>query len=255
MTEKEKLIALYAQNSKHSNYQVLSRKLSNIIDDNEIKVKTRYEFERLKYITKNMSVTDKTIIDIGGNSGFFSFELIDAGAKQVLYYEGNKVHADFVKLASKVLCIEDKINVVNQYFSFEKELKDKRHDIILLLNVLHHVGDDYDNSVISLKRAKEEMLKQLNSLVDKTSILVFQLGFNWKGNRNISLFENGTKQELIEFIKQGTRQNWEIEKIGIAARSSEKIQYDDLNEFNSRRDNSLGEFLNRPLFIMKSKKR
>jgi hypothetical protein len=251
---KDELINLYAKNSKHSNYQILSRRLSGIIGDNIIEVRTRYESERLNYILSNILVKDKSILDIGGNSGFFSFELIDAGAKHVLYYEGNKVHANFVELAADALNVNDRIKVVDKYFSFEHELDGEKTEITLLLNVLHHIGDDYGNNDISLLNAKSEILKQLNSLADKTSILVFQLGFNWKGNRNIGLFENGAKTELIEFIEKGTCENWEIEKIGIAEKMENRVQYKDLNEKNSKRDDSLGEFLNRPLFIMKSKK-
>lgn len=32
----------------------------------------------------------KSVLDIGGNSGFFTFELIEKGAKKIHYYEGNK---------------------------------------------------------------------------------------------------------------------------------------------------------------------
>jgi SAM-dependent methyltransferase len=253
MTQKEQLIELYANNSKHSNYQILPERLSPLIGTDGIKVRTRYERERLDYILSKIDVREKTIVDIGGNSGYFTFELIDAGAKQVRYYEGNPVHVDFVKLASKILEVENRLLINNKYFSFEDELKNEKQDIILLLNVLHHIGDDYGCSTISLEKAKKEIIRQLNSLADKTDILVFQLGFNWKGNGNTGLFENGTKQEMIEFIEQETTQNWEIKNIGIADKIVEDIRYNDLNEHNIQRNDSLGEFLNRPLFIMKSK--
>ena len=250
MTDIEQLIALYAKNSKHSNYQILSNKLSNIIDKKDITVFSRYEKERLEYILKNINITDKTILDIGGNSGFFSFEMIEAGAKHVLYYEGNNEHSEFVKLSAKILKVNDKVSIFSQYYSFNDELIDKV-DITLLLNVLHHIGDDYGSKELALKNAKEEIIKQMNSFANKTSILVFQLGFNWKGNRNIGLFEKGTKEEMIEFVKQETQQNWEIIKIGVAQKKSGKIIYEDLDNKNIQRDDSLGEFLNRPLFILK----
>ncbi len=252
MNKREQLLELYAKTSKHSNYQVLSTKLSEIISGNEIQIQTRHEPERLSYILQNIDIQNKKIADIGGNSGFFSFELIEAGAQHVAYYEGNAAHAEFVHLAAQVLSVEDKITVINQYFTFDEE-KSARYNIILLLNVLHHVGDDYGKQSISLEEAKKNIIYQLNSLAPKTEMMAFQLGFNWKGNRNLCLFENGTKAELIEFIQNGIKDYWEIKQIGIAEKSGDNILYNDLNSSNIERNNSLGEFLNRPLFILQSK--
>ncbi|MCL1933213.1 MAG: hypothetical protein FWF53_05335 [Candidatus Azobacteroides sp.] len=254
MTEKDKLIALYAKNSKHSNYQIMPSCLAALLGENEIAVRTRYERERLNYMLKNIDVKGKNLLDIGGNTGFFSFEMIDAGAKHVLYYEGNKVHSDFVQLAVNVLELNKKINVINDYFSFTGHSIEGYFDIVLLLNVLHHVGDDYGSMQLSIQNAKSEIIKQLNSLADKTEMLVFQLGFCWKGDRNKLLFENGTKEEMINFIKEGISSHWNIEKIGIPVKVSDKIEYEDMDDKNMIRDDSLGEFLNRPLFILKSKK-
>lgn len=246
-----KLKDMYSQKSKHSNYQVLSRKLSTILGNDVIDVKSRYENERLEYIKKNIDIKEKRILDIGGNSGFFTYEMIDSRAKSVHYYEGNKIHSEFVKLASKVLNIEEKIKVTNDYFDFDKFI-DNKYDVVLLLNVLHHVGDDYGEMKLSKKKAKETIIKQLNSIAKISDLVVFQLGFNWKGNRDLGLFKNGTKRELIDFITEGTREYFEICKIGIAQSSTGKIQYSDLDEKNIERDDSVGEFLNRPIFIMKS---
>ncbi len=248
------LKTLYSQSSKHSNYQILSKRLSLIIGNNKIKIKSRYEVERLKYILKYLNVNKKTIADIGGNTGFFSFELIDSGAEKIYYYEGNKTHADFVSLAANVLNIENKIEVANKYFSFENDIINKEYDIILLLNVLHHVGDDFGNEGISIEMAKQNIIKQLNSLADKTSILIFQLGFNWKGNRNLGLFKEGTKKEMIDFISEGVKNYWTITKIGIAEPVKEGIEYFDINDKNVIRNDQLGEFLNRPIFILKPAK-
>lgn len=250
----KELKKLYAKGSKHSNYQILSKRLSLLIGNDEIDVKTRYETERLKYILENIVVKNKTILDVGGNTGFFSFELIESGALKVHYYEGNKAHADFVRLASDLLEVNKNIEITNHYLSFENELENKKYDIILLLNVLHHVGDDYGDTGLSIKKTKEIIIQQLNTLSDKTDYLVFQMGFNWKGNPNLCLFKNGTKKEMIDFISDGIKDVWEIISIGIPEKVGNRIEYNTLTFNNIERVDELGEFLNRPLFILKSKR-
>jgi len=251
MTDTEKLLALYANTSKHSNYQILPARLAALIDQEKIHVHTRYEKERLNFIVHHLDVRGKHLVDIGGNSGYFSFELIDAGADHVLYYEGNQAHAEFATLAARVLNLTDRFTAYNRYFSFTDELKEKV-DVVLLLNVLHHLGDDYGDPSFSINNAKEAMLDQLNALADKTDYCVFQLGYNWKGNRAIGLFEHGTKAELIDYVRKGTAAHWTIEQIGIAVKSTDTIEYEALNDINGQRDDTMGEFLNRPLFILKS---
>jgi SAM-dependent methyltransferase len=247
------LIDLYKKVSKHSNYQILSKKLGEIVGQNNIDVKTRNEPERLKYIIKHLEIENKTVLDIGGNTGYFSFELLENGAQKVFYYEGNSAHAEFVQLASEVLNCQNRFNVTNNYYKFENEFANMNFDLVLLLNVLHHIGDDYDDKQLSINMAKENILIQLNSLSNKTKRIVFQLGFNWKGNVDLGLFENGTKEELVAYIKNGVKDFWEIERIGIAEKTTTGIEYFDLNKVNIQRFDFLGEFLNRPIFIMKSK--
>jgi len=249
------LINLYKKTSKHSNYQILPARLNQIINGSSLQIKSRFEKERLAYILSKISVQGKTILDIGGNTGFFSFELIDNGAVSVDYFEGNNDHADFVKAAAKILD-EQKIVIHNSYFTFNNaELKNLNfsYDISLLLNVLHHYGYDYGNSEVKIHEAKEEIIKQLNLMSSKTKIVVFQLGFNWKGDKTKPLFENGTKSEMIKFVEDGTKSNWEILNIGIAEQVDKGIKYFDLDEKNIERNDKLGEFLNRPIFILKSK--
>ncbi len=253
MDKINKLVELYEQSSKHSNYQILPRKLTSLIGE-KINIKSRFENERLEFILNNVDVSGKKIIDIGGNTGFFSFELIENGAKQIDYFEGNKFHANFVQLAANLLGDSSKIQVNNSYLNFEDDLRSNSYDIMLLLNVLHHFGDDYGDKNSLKEIAKRKILNQLNSLADKTNMLIFQLGFNWKGNRNLCLFEEGTKKELIDYILNGTKDSWVLIKIGIAEKVDAGIKYNTLNENNIQRDNSLGEFLNRPIFILKSKK-
>lgn len=243
---------LYGRESKHSNYQILSNRLSSIIGKDQVDVHSRYERERFDYMLDKISIKGKSILDIGGNSGFFTFESIESGAGKVHYFEGNKAHADFVKLAAEVLGCSIYIKITNDYYNFKANGLDG-YDIVFLLNIIHHIGDDYDADVSSVDVAKRLMMKQLNSIAEKSDLLVFQLGFNWKGNRNKCLFEKGTKKELIEFITGSTAGVWEIMHVGIPVRRNGSVVYADLDDINIARDDSLGEFLNRPLFIMRSR--
>lgn len=253
MNRKENLEKLYMQKSKHSNYQILSSKLSTIINTDLLETTTRYEEERLKFIVEHIKINGKTLLDIGGNSGFFSFELLDRGLHKVFYYEGNKTHAEFVKLSSELLNIREKIYIFPEYFDFEVLSNKQGYDITLLLNVLHHIGDDFGETELSMKKAKEKMMIYLNKMAGISEYMVFQLGFNWKGNREKALFENGTKKEMIDFIKESVKNNWDIIKIGAASEKNNQIIYEELNDKNIQRMDRLGEFLNRPIFIMKSK--
>jgi SAM-dependent methyltransferase len=236
---------------KHSAYQILPNKISDLMGDIDVKFNPKYEEERLAYITSRIEITDKCILDIGCNTGYFLFELLDMGAKKVTGYEGGQYHYEFVKLASKLLNKENDIEIRGDYFTFGN-LKEK-YDIILLLNVLHHIGDDYGDRNLTLEKARRGIIQQLDSLKRNTDILVFQIGFNWQGNIKQCLFENGTKAEMISFIKKGVEHSWDVLAIGVAESTNNGIIYADLNDKNIVRDDSLGEFLNRPMFVLKSK--
>lgn len=68
---------------------------------NAIEVKSRNEKARLDYILQNVDIST---IHIGYyNTGYFTFELLANGATHAKYYEGNREHAEFVRLASDVL--------------------------------------------------------------------------------------------------------------------------------------------------------
>ena len=184
------------------------------------------------------------------NDNNFVIESITSGAIQVDYIEGNKAHADFVKEASRIL--KTNINVYNEYLSFENELPNLPYDVVLLFNVLHHFGDDYGDKNVSVNNAKLKIIESINYFVNKTDYLVLQLGFCWKGNRETLLFENGTKNEMIDFISKGVKGKWSIESMGIAEEQNNITEYKPVSELNIERIDKLGEFRNRPVFILKS---
>ncbi|HGY5298795.1 TPA: hypothetical protein ACNU26_004232 [Aeromonas salmonicida] len=121
-----------------------------------------------------------------------------------------------------------------------------------MLNVLHHIGDDF--GVVSDERgclaSAADMLRKYSSL---GSYLVFQMGYNWKGDLNKPLFNNGTKSEVIELLESVTAGYWDIISTLIAVQTSTGVTYLPKNDENIVRNDEYGEFLNRPIFILKSK--
>ncbi|MBE0471486.1 MAG: class I SAM-dependent methyltransferase [Methyloprofundus sp.] len=243
---------IYQNTSKHSNYQIIPSNLEKFLNNADIEVRSRHEKERLKYFLDNIKIESKNILDIGGNTGYFTFESLCSGAKHVDYYEGNKIHARFVKEALKVLQLKEKVDVYEDYFLFDKVKSEKIYDVVFLLNVLHHIGDDYGDALLSKEKALQSILDSLKNLADKTDFLVLQLGFNWKGNSMLPLFKDGTKKEMINFLQDGIKDYFDVVSIGIAEKDELGIIYNPVDECNIERNDALGEFLNRPIFILKS---
>ena len=247
----EILTGLYEKAGKHSGYQRLPDEIAKIITTGTAydRRRDRHERERLDYILRYVDVNHKLIADVGGNTGFFTFELSKLGGN-VEYYEGNPDHAEFVRIASELY--REDIRVYDRYFDFEKT--GRSYDIILCLNVLHHLGADFGRAE-DISHVKEEIAASVNAIAARCKYLVFQLGFNWMGDVQNCLFENGTKREMIDYVRENMSDKWDILHMGVPVRSEGGISYMNLNDNNIERDDSLGEFLNRPIFIMRSKLR
>ncbi len=246
------LLDLYHVASKHSNYQVLPTALAPFLHNDDITVQSRCERERLAYIMAKLPVAGRHVADIGGNTGFFSFELLARGASRIEYYEGNAAHHGFVSAAAAQLGLSERLHAHHEYVTFEAGGL-PRVDATLLLNVLHHLGDDFGDPALAREAAKQHMLDCLATMAQSTEQLVFQLGFNWKGDRHLPLFPAGSKAEMIDFLTVGTAADWTIVAIGIAERRDGEVRFRDLTSANISRDDSLGEFLNRPIFILQSR--
>lgn len=238
-----------SDSGKHAQYQILPVWLSTLLGGDTHAPSSRYEEERFAFISKYVDMQGKTFVDIGSNMGFFSFSALHAGAAHVTCYEGTAAHAEFMKDCSNLLGVQKKLEINSRYFTFVDE--EVNVDVAFLLNVLHHLGDDYGDPKLKIAQAKEEIITHLNSMHGKCRTLVFQLGFNWRGDRHLPLFKNGTKSELINYIIEHSQRFWNILQIGIAVNDEDgKIIYRPVDEHNIERYDEMGEFLNRPLFIM-----
>ena len=111
-------------------------------------------------------------------------------------------------------------------------------------------GDDFGDREQSMATARAGMMTRLRRLAGASRWLVLQLGFNWMGNRHQPLFEHGLKQEIIDFVCSGCEPDWSVRAIGIYDPATASYAAPDASNL-ARRDD-LGEFLNRPIFLLKS---
>ena len=248
----EELKEKYNQNSKHSAYQVLPPLLVPLLSQNVLCTKSRQEESRFHFMNESLDFEGKSVLDIGGNTGFFTFESLRHGAA-IDYFEGNRVHAEFVEIARDVIGVRDRLNVHKRYYDFEAT-PSQPYDVVLLLNVLHHVGDDFGDPSISREKALDLIITFLKTIASTARHLVLQLGFNWKGDRNLPLFDTGTKAEMISFVRKHLYEYYDFVRTAVPEVINEEIVYVDVDNRNILRRDDLGEFLNRPLFIMQSKK-
>ena len=194
MRKIEELKKMYANNSKHSNYQVLASELEEFLNSKELITKSRNEQIRLEYFLKNVDIKNKTVLDIGGNTGYFTFELLSRGAKSVDYYEGNIEHSKFVTLASEVLNRKNQINVYNEYYCFNKSNK---FDIVLLLN--HNFNNQNENLI--LKQNEDNINKKISNLI--------------KLNDNLKIEVSSLIEEKNKLSNQIKNQDQEIKTLKI----------------------------------------
>lgn len=246
------LLESHSRSEKHIGYHILPERLNALVAGTGIE--NRYTFHepaRWAWFADQVDFRGKSVLDIGCNIGYFLMSALDAGAARVTGYEGKASCAEFVERAVAELGEASRFEFHPRYFQFDGE--PGRFDVALLLNVLHHLGHDYGDGALAKAAAKERMLEQLNGLSRQVGTLIFQLGFNWKGNRNDCLFEHGTKAEMIDFVTRGTAAHWDVQAIGVAERDAGGVRYRPLAASNIARVDALGEFLNRPIFVLRSR--
>ncbi|MFT3858025.1 MAG: class I SAM-dependent methyltransferase [Aquabacterium sp.] len=249
----ESLRQLYLQRSKHSSYQLVHPLVARHLGDTSDLPAGKLERERQAYFDRVLPLTGADVLDIGANTGYFSFGALDSGARHVTCYEGNPEHAAFIARSAEVAGLADKIDVHAAYFDFISPLEPSGRvfDVTFCLNVLHHLGDDFGDGRLDMAAARAQMLRCLNHMAHVTHTLMLQIGFNWKGDVRHPLFEGGEKSALIDFVAEGSARNWVIEEVTVPNAATRV--YEPINEDNLPRNNQIGEFMNRPLFKMRSR--
>lgn len=247
-SNKRRLAELLSARSKHSTYQELHPWTRVILGDQSSPTGKR-ESQRWDYMAEHFDFTGRSLLDIGANTGYFSLAALERGASEVHAFEGNRAHAEFIREVAFLLGISHRLTVHSNYFDFDRK-EVSGVDVTLCLNVLHHFGDDFGARDETLASARKQMGQKLRQLAKQTQYCWFQMGFNWKGDRHKPLFANGRKAEIIDFVRENCDNTWMIEDIALYEPAADC--YKPIYNALLQRFEGVGEFLNRPLFFLKS---
>lgn len=273
MDLKEKLSSLYNDQSKHSRYQNIPKFVREKIGYNEyINEEWRGDTARYNYILNQIQFSDNMkVADIGANTGFFTLSLAHT-FKECLFtaYEPNKKHAEFIQEIIKNFDICN-VDIDSLAIGMNEIDEISYYDIIIFLNIIHHAGIDFDREYIEdigdfSKYAKEYITR----LRHKTKLLIFQMGYNWGGDKTRPIIKTDEVDEMILFLyKLFLECGWRIKDIAVYSRKhkeyinlpgeifdpaiiehiDEKLLCDYLKQINIS-ENS--EFYKRPLVILEN---
>ena len=242
----QEIKTLIGARGKHTNYQEIHPSIIESVGLELDDAPSKRETARQAFFDEHLDCRNARVLDIGANTGFFTFAAAERGARFVQVYEGYAPHAHFIKLAANALGLSDTISVSDTYYEFDKA--SETFDICICLNVLHHLGDDF-GTADSRDLAKARMREAMRALGDTCDTLVFQLGYNWKGDRHLPLFDQGRKEEIVHFVEQAAPDVWRIDHVTAIAENA--TAYTPFGPNNAGRYDAMGEFANRPLFILR----
>lgn len=246
------LRTLAVAQSKHADYQLLHPTVAALFGADVPSGRGRQEPERWAVMASQTPMRGRRVWDIGANTGYFTMAALAEGARRVVSQEGQRTHATFIADCAEALGVQERLEVRPAYCEFEPLTSAEPHDITLCLNVLHHLGDDFGRQDLDIGAALRAMRQALSALATHTHTLWLQLGFNWKGDVRHPLFHGGTKAEMMAFVHEACSDDWHTPQIWIY--DAQARRFEPPRPATWARMDTLGEFLNRPLIRLNSKR-
>lgn len=270
-TLKHKLAGLYHDQTKHSRYQNIPHFVCQALNYSEsIDENWRGDSARYRYLLKEFSSSAESVFgDIGANTGFFTLSLAHEMKGSRFYaYEMNKKHTRFMELIKGHFCMEN-IRVIPQRVDLSGIEQLPVHHVLINFNVLHHAGVDFDkNFFMNESNFTDYAQIYLSKLKSKTSMMYFQMGYNWGGNKKKPIVPVDNQESMIRYEVDIFKQcGWEIVKIALF--NYEDKQYHNLSPsalnavcnkescglgkiIKSFRMSEVSEFYKRPLILVRN---
>ena len=217
---KSLLTNLYAETSKHAQYQTLPEPLAKILQM-QFQVNEEWRGDRPRYpviISQIPTQPNLRVLDVGANTGFFSLSIAhDRPKARVTACELNTTHARIIGLLAEVGGYGN-VKVIDTPANLDNLPRFEQQDCILHLNILHHAGHDFDREHIpnqsAYKKYAIEYLRRLGAIGRQ---LIFQMGYNHGGNKATPLVPRDDQAGKVEFTLDLFQQSgWTVDGIAFA---------------------------------------
>lgn len=212
----EKLHELYSDSSKHAVYQNIPEFVQRGLNYTEtIDERWRGDTARWNYLQDSLNFDKQSVLDIGANTGFFTLSLASHyPGSTFTALEGNSNHAEFIRMVKAHFDMPN-VSILTRYLDIAGLDSLDEYDTILLFNVLHHAGVDFDQHRVNNKhQLYDYLVAYMKKLGEHAKRVVLQMGYNWGGNKMEPVVELQNDAGKYVYTSRFLRQSgWHIEAI------------------------------------------
>jgi SAM-dependent methyltransferase len=165
--------------------------------------------ERLAAICEVLAGRDLgRIVDLGGNSGFFSLSLVDYGmASHSVIYDLNPRALAAGRIMAKELGLDAKVEFVEQPVDLDFVRSLRSADTVICLNLLHHAGSKFDKKQVAHGGWEPYAQEWLRLLRDKFRLAIFGIGLKPAKPRGWNIAPGARARRMCELAE---RAGWSV---------------------------------------------
>lgn len=212
--QKQELLSYYDDHSKHSHYQNYPSFVGEALGTKSgIDENWRGDTARYHYMEAHIPFDRFVSVgDIGANTGRFCLDLAHSHPSiRFTAIERNPNNIRFISLVKESfsMCNIETLCGTAEYGNISDLGK---YDAVLLMNVLHHAGVDFDMDLVrSPDKVEDYIVRYLIRLKEITGFLVFQMGYNWGGDKSKPIVSPSCPDAMIEYMQRVCdKSGWEI---------------------------------------------
>lgn len=220
---KNELRELYAETSKHGQYQTIPDRLAALLGI-QFEVNEEWRGDRPRYPLIKEFIQEsacRSVLDVGANTGFFALSLAgDLPHLSVKACELNKTHARIIELLARVGGYQ--VAVTDQPADLAHAGGFGLHDCALHLNILHHAGHDFDAIHVKDRDAyRSYAVAYLQAFRGTARRMVYQMGYNWKGDKTLPLIPKEDQAGKVRFtLDLFAASGWAVEGVAFARKGT-----------------------------------
>lgn len=147
--------------------------------------------------------------DLGGNSGYFSLSLLDAGmATKATIYDLGRKELEIGRVMAQKLGVDEKIEFVEQAISLDFLRSMPSVDTMICLNLIHHSGSVFDLEAVQSQGWGHYASEWLEASRARADFLIFGVGF--KGLDKPAHWGTPLEKRARELYQRAERAGWKV---------------------------------------------